>query len=143
MNLIYDILSLKWWVNKVAWSYFSFNIYNWLFAKPTDFAYAEEEGEIENCIMKKTQYYWPNTDNYHVVQGNVHCENCSREFRSVRLIYSNLILVVAEPECIACSYPKIIQEPVEVEPNFCNTQPRYRKSPGECYKYDSREDDKM
>lgn len=139
VNLIYDILSLKWWVNKVAWSYFSFNIYNWLFAKPTDFASAEEEeGEIENCIMNKTQYYWPRSFNF--VQGNVPCENCTREFLVVRLIYSNLILVVAEPECSVCSYPKIIQEPVEVEPNFCNAQPRYRKSPGECYKYDSRED---
>ncbi|XP_052825062.1 voltage-dependent calcium channel subunit alpha-2/delta-2 isoform X3 [Octopus bimaculoides] len=141
VNLLYEMLSWKWWFNKVAWSYFSFNIYNWFFSEPVNFAYAEEESESESCIMNRIQYYWPSST-FNSMSGIVPCENCSREFRVVRLMYSNLVLVVTELECNECSYTEINQEPEEVKPNFCESQPRYRKRPGECYKYDAREDDK-
>ncbi|GAB1597394.1 voltage-dependent calcium channel subunit alpha-2/delta-2 isoform X4, partial [Argonauta hians] len=140
VNLLYEMLSLKWWFNKVAWSYFTFNIYNWFFSSPSSFAYAEEEGESESCILNRTQYYWPRST-FNFIRGVVPCENCTRDFMVVRLMHSNLVLVVSEQECHECSYPRYIQEPKEVEPNFCKSQPRYRKHTGECYKYDSREDD--
>lgn len=40
-------------------------------------AYAEEEGELESCIMNRKQYYWPSST-FNSISGIVPCENCSR-----------------------------------------------------------------
>ncbi|XP_064633764.1 voltage-dependent calcium channel subunit alpha-2/delta-2-like isoform X2 [Lineus longissimus] len=140
----FELLSINWWTSKVAWAYASFNVYNWLFG---DLMYTgvyaadmdEEVADNVSCITRGAHYYFTDLGN-NIYQSTIECDNCTRQYYAARLLNTNLMLVITEPECFECQHIPPIQAPKEDGgPDICKVRPRYRKRPGDCHSWDAAE----
>ncbi|XP_064607432.1 voltage-dependent calcium channel subunit alpha-2/delta-2-like [Liolophura sinensis] len=168
-SMLYEFLSVNWWSSQITWAYINFNLYNWLFGPSSSTAYAqqadvpyntvtddeEDEGTEtdcspfsedtptnHSCTKVETHYYF--VPDMKVTVSSIYCENCTREFRAARVGKTNLLLLIADSECMLdeCPFYDIPQAPREDEtPDDCQINMRYRRRPEGCYSRDANEDD--
>ncbi|XP_069101674.1 voltage-dependent calcium channel subunit alpha-2/delta-2-like isoform X2 [Argopecten irradians] len=153
INLLFDLLTVNWFSSFWTWTAFNFNLFSWL-TPETNAAYVEipeemmeSSDETDHCIKKQAQYYFSDKLGTGAFKETIYpCDkNCTRDFYAVRFKNTNLLLLVATPECPDCvlsaESEKLIQEPQKDEgPDYCNLTPRYRNNPEKCYDYDEKED---
>ncbi|XP_060063810.1 voltage-dependent calcium channel subunit alpha-2/delta-2-like [Ylistrum balloti] len=153
INLLFDFLTVNWFSSFWTWSAFNFNLFSWL-SPQTDAAYVEipedmttNTEETDHCIKKQAQYYFSDKLGTGPFKDTIYpCDkNCTRDFYAVRFAKTNLLLLVATPECPDCMLTAagegLIQEPRKDEgPDYCNLTPRYRNNPEKCYDFDEKED---
>ncbi|XP_059148608.1 voltage-dependent calcium channel subunit alpha-2/delta-2-like isoform X3 [Physella acuta] len=144
LNLLFDVLSAGWWTSKVSWLYASFNLYSWLFSPAVE-VYAKEESNDRACVIEMKQFYINNSMPPYTDSAD--CGNCTRNFTSIKLPESNLLLIVSTvcPHCEGL-YPIISQSPSELsqgeeEELICRMaqNPRMRARSYKCYHKDVKE----
>ncbi|XP_021347654.1 voltage-dependent calcium channel subunit alpha-2/delta-2-like isoform X2 [Mizuhopecten yessoensis] len=153
INLLFDLLTVNWFSSFWTWTAFNFNLFSWL--SPQTYAASVEipeemiqsTDETDHCIKKQAQYYFSDKLGTGAFKDTIYpCDkNCTRDFYAVRFVKTNLLLLVATPECPDCvstaDSERLIQEPRRDEgPDYCNMKPRYRNNPEKCYDYDEKED---
>ncbi|XP_077987159.1 voltage-dependent calcium channel subunit alpha-2/delta-1-like [Glandiceps talaboti] len=132
-----EALTLNWWATKASWAYVQYSLYNLLYSSWSSTTVDAQEAAEENvsCIKLEKQFYFGQLE-YHY-DTLVCTNNCTREWSTSKVPGTNLMLVVAEPDCDCPDMP-VLQAPERVDgPNPCDLsrKPRYRKRSEHCYSF--------